>query len=111
MFRHVKIQGKLFRLIENTQREDLTDAEKGDAVLNLWANYDKYETIKAVAEAIKANYGTVKNWVYQSSKLSPKVKGHVAMTSLTNEHAYSLAKYSHGVQNKLADMIIRAWIL
>jgi hypothetical protein len=30
----------------NTQREDLSDAEKGNAVLKLWSNYDKYKTIK-----------------------------------------------------------------
>ena len=96
-----------FRLIENTQREDLTDAEKGDAVLQLWA-FDKYETIKDVAKAINIPYGTIKtHWIPKSRKLSPKVRGKVAVTSLTNEHAYQLMKYPHSTQDKLADVIIR----
>jgi hypothetical protein len=62
---------------------------------------------KDVADAINANFNGSINWICQSSKLSRKVKGHVAMTSLTNEHAYSLAKYPHSTQDKLADVIIR----
>lgn len=98
------------RLIENTQREDLSDAEKGDAVLALWANYDKYETLKDVAKALEIPYQTVKNWCNQSNNLSDKVKGTVASTLLTNEHAAQLVKYPHSVQNKLADTIIKRGI-
>ena len=95
-------------MIENTQREDLTDAEKGDAVLSLWANYDKYETLKAVAEAINTPYKTVINvWVSQAKRLAEKVKVLVAKDSLKNEYAYKLMKYPHSTQNKLADVIIR----
>ena len=46
------------RLIENVHREDLSDAEKGDAVYQLWA-FDKYETIKEVCESIQVPYNTV----------------------------------------------------
>ena len=96
-----------FRLIENTQREDLTDAEKGDAVLNLWANYDKYKTIKDVAEAINTPYSTVKNlWVAHSRKLSPKLRGMLGDT-FTNTHGRYLLKYPHATQNDLADVSIK----
>jgi len=105
------ITAKKFRLIENTQREDLSDAEKGDAVLGLWAEYDEYETLKDVAEAINTPYSTVKDrWVAKSKKLSEKLKGIVADASLTNEHAQYLMRYSHSVQDKLADVIIRKGI-
>lgn len=98
------------RLIENTQREDLSDAEKGDAVLSLWANYDKYETIKDVALAINTPQGTVYDWTKQSRKLSEKIKEAVSSRLLMNEHARQLMKYPHSVQNKLADVIIKRGI-
>jgi len=95
------------RLIENTQREDLSDAEKGDAVLALWANYDKYKTIADVARAINVNYETARAWTNHSRKLSTQIRERVASHALTDEHAKELMKYSHSVQNKLADAIIR----
>lgn len=95
------------RLIENTQREDLTDAEKGDAVLTLWANYEKYETLRDVAEAIKVSYKTVRFvWVAKSEKLSQKVKMFVHNGSLTDEQSRLLLKYSHSTQEKLAKAMI-----
>ncbi len=104
MFKLVYFHGK-------AQREDLSDAEKGDAVLSLWANYDKYETFKDVAEAINTPYGSLSNWIYAARNISAKVKSFMASGNLTNEHIYQLVKYPHGVQNKLADVIIRARIL
>lgn len=95
------------RLIENTQREDLSDAEKGDAVLSLWANYEKYKTIKDVASAINAHHRSVELWVSKSRKLSQKVKNYVATRTLTDEHARELMKYPHTIQDKLAEVIIR----
>ena len=77
----------------------MSDAEKGDAVLSLWANYDKYETIKNIAESINKPYRTVKIWIYQSNKLSHKVKGYVAITSLANKHSYGLAKYPNSTHH------------
>jgi len=99
------------RLIENTQREDLSDAEKGDAVLALWVNYDKFETLKDVANAIEANYDTVLyHWVRSSKKISPKLRDASASKQLTNEHIHQLIKYPHSVQNKLAKIIINRGI-
>lgn len=96
------------RLIENTQREDLSDAEKGDAVLSLWANYDKYETIKDVAEAINAPYTTVDNvWVAASKKLSPKLRTTLGCDSFSDTHARYVLKYPHSVQERLADISIK----
>lgn len=94
------------RLIENCHREDLTNAEKGDAVLALWA-FDKYETIKDVANAINISYETVRNeWVSKSRKLSEKVKECVARHALTERAAQRLLKYPHSTQDKLAKAII-----
>jgi ParB family chromosome partitioning protein len=96
------------RLIENTQREDLTNAEKGDAVLTLWERYpEKYPTIKSIAEAIKFSHATVKNWIAKSERLSPKVNESIARNTLTERAAQSLLKYDHETQEKLADAIIK----
>jgi ParB family chromosome partitioning protein len=96
------------RLIENTQREDLTDAEKGDAVLSLWANYGKYDTLKAVAEAIKIPYDTIrKGWIPKATKLSSKVRCLVGTTSFSEEHARYVMMYPHSVQEKLAETSIK----
>jgi len=95
------------RLVENILREDLTDAEKGDGVLALWANYDKYETIKDVANAIHKPCQTVEGWVRQSRKLSPKVREYGVSHILENEHVHQLVKYPHSIQDRLAAVIIR----
>jgi ParB family chromosome partitioning protein len=95
------------RLIENTQREDLTDAEKGDAVLSLWANYEKYETITGVAKAINVPFETVRVWTAKSRRLSDKVKKQVGFESLSDLHTKYLLKYPHSIQEKLASAIIK----
>ena len=94
------------RLIENCQREDLTDAEKGDAVLALWA-MGKYETIKEIASKISFGEKTVQAWVRKASKLSDKVKKSVENSSLPEDAAYRLLTYPHSVQEKLANAIIK----
>lgn len=101
---------KQLRLIENIHREDLSDAEKGDAVLELWALDDKYETYKDVADSIVIPEGTVYHWVNQSRRLSPQLKEYTASYTLTNEHAKALLKYPHSVQDKLAKTIIKKGI-
>jgi|GEM_PF-3587789 len=98
------------RLIENIQREDLSDAEKGDAVLALWANFDKYETLADVAREINVNYETARAWTNQSRKLSSQIRERVASHALTDEHARELMKYPHSTQEKLADIIIKRGI-
>jgi ParB-like chromosome segregation protein Spo0J len=95
-----------FKLIENTQREDLSDAEKGDAVLSLWA-LGKYETIKEIANKISFGEATVQQWVRKANKLSEKVKKSVENSSLPEDAAYSLLIYPHLEQEKLANAIIK----
>jgi ParB family chromosome partitioning protein len=97
------------RLIENTQREDLSDAEKGDAVLSLWANYDKYETLEDVAKAIGFACETIKRWVWASKQLSPKIRQMITPIGkggISNRAIRRLIKYSHGKQEELAQVII-----
>ena len=79
------------RLIENVHREDLSDAEKGDAIYQLWA-FDKYETIKEVCEAIQIPYNTVaRKWLPKARRLSKKIKSLVAPggNSFSDKHARS----------------------
>jgi len=73
----------------------------------LWANYDKFETLKDVAKAINTPYKTTRHWIDQSRKLTPKIKEYSASGILTNAHARELVKYPHSVQDRLADVIIR----
>lgn len=82
------------RLIENTHREDLTDAEKGDAVYTLMAKYpEKYPTIKSVADAIPLPYETVRNvWCAKSRKLSEKVKECISGDKLEESQGLLLMK-------------------
>jgi len=96
------------RLIENTQREDLTYAEKGDAVLTLWANFDKYKTLKDIADAIQISYHTLANkWVPAATKLSAYIKEVTTRGDLTERAAQYLLKYPHSIQDKLANAIIK----
>jgi ParB family chromosome partitioning protein len=96
------------RLIENTHREDLTNAEKGDAVYTLWERFpQKYPTIKSVADAISVPYGTVQKWCAKSRKLSEHIKELVARSLLTERAAHYLLKYDHDTQDKLAEAIVK----
>lgn len=96
-----------FRLIENTQRKDLTDAEKGDAVYMLVEKYpEKYPTIKNVADSINQVYITVWNWTQKSRKISEHVKALSSVGKLLEIHVQLLIKYDHATQDKLADIII-----
>ena len=96
------------KLIENVHREDLSDAEKGDAIYQLWA-FDKYETIKSVCESLQISYDTVaSNWLPKARRLSEKVKGIVisANNSFSEYHTMFLLKYPHAIQDKLAKVSI-----
>ena len=97
------------RLIENAHREDLTDAEKGDAVYVLMEKYpERYPTIKSVSDAINVPYNTVmRTWCGKSRKLSPKVKQLVIDNTLPETHSLLLLKYDHSTQDKLAELMTK----
>lgn len=95
------------RLIENTHREDLTHAEKGDAVYSLIENYpEKYERVADVARAINTPNSTVRGWCMASDKLSPKVKRLIQADRLDDSKARYLFKYDHLTQDKIAETIV-----
>ena len=85
----------------------MSDAEKGDAVLSLWANFDKYETIKDVSEEIKVPYNTVQKWLSQARHLSDKIKNMVSTGHIPTWTAKTLTKYPVITQDKLADVITK----
>ena len=94
------------RLIENIQREDLTNAEKGDGVLTLIVDFpEKYPTIKSVAEMLKVPYKTVQRWIQKSRRLSSNVKMLIQTGKLGEDQAYRIMKYSHSTQDRLAEKI------
>jgi len=94
------------RLIENTQRTDLTDAEKGDAVYTLMERFpDKYPTVQHLAEAIRKPMGTVTSWTRKSDMLAESVRELVGAHKLTEKSASYLLKYDHDIQFKLANIV------
>jgi ParB family chromosome partitioning protein len=96
------------RLIENTHREDLTDAEKGDAIYTLWERFpEKYPSIDSIATVIGMSSTTVRNWCDKSQKLSDKVRDYIARHELTERAAQELLKYDRETQVKLARAIIK----
>ncbi len=95
------------RLIENTHREDLTDAEKGDAIYSLIEKYPiRYSTIKSVADSINTPYSTVLQWTSKSRKLSTHVRELISENILVESQASYLMKYDHAIQDQLADLIV-----
>jgi len=97
-----------FRLIENTQREDLSEVEKGDAVYALMEKYpEKYTTIKSVAISLRKSSDAVYKWTMKSRKTSNHVKSLTARRKLLEDHVAKLLKYDHEIQDKLADVIIK----
>jgi len=95
------------RLIENTQRTDLTDAEKGDAVYALLEYFpDEYSTLKDIADAIGKPIGTVRAWTRKSLKLAESVRSLIAADQLTEKSASYLLKYDHDTQFKLANIAV-----
>ena len=103
-------QADELRLIENIHREDLTDAEKGDAIYALIENYpDKYQSIADVARFLGKSYHTVFDWTRKTRMLSDYVKTIFSSSpeQFTDFHARALLKYDHSTQDKLADVIVR----
>jgi ParB family chromosome partitioning protein len=96
------------RLIENVHRDDLTNAEKGDAVIDLWENYpERYPTFKSIAEGLNVKYDTLQMWLRYSRKLSELVRDFVSSSKLGEDHARFLLKYDKSTQNMLAEILIK----
>ena len=96
------------RLIENTHREDLTDAEKGDAVYTLMENFpERYKNIADVAREIDTAHHTVVGWCRASEKLSPKVRQLISANKLDDSKARYLLKYDHSTQDRLAETFVK----
>jgi len=96
------------RLVENTQREDLTYAEKGDDVLTLMEKYpDKYPTLVSVAKALNVSVGLIRNyWIPSAKRLSPNLRNLTASGEFGERLAIYLLKYDHKTQDKLVKVII-----
>lgn len=96
------------RLIENIQREDLSDADKGDGVYALMESHqEKYPTIVEVAKSLRTPPDTVYTWTRKSRKTSKHVKALAVDGKLSEEHVATLLKYDHPTQDKLADLFIK----
>jgi ParB family chromosome partitioning protein len=95
------------RLIENTQRKDLTDAEKGDAIYALIERFpDKYSRVGDVAKAIGKPSQTVWVWANKSMRLSDHIRNLIETKQLSEKISGYLLKFDHDTQNKLADIIV-----
>jgi site-specific DNA-methyltransferase (adenine-specific) len=96
---------KVLRLVENVQRSDLTDAEKGDAVIELAEATDK--SYKDIAETeLNVPEKTVYQWIWKASRISPKLGELLTCKKLADKHAQFLIKYPHSTQDQLATFIV-----
>ena len=101
-------QADELRLIENIHREDLTDAEKGDAVYSILENYpEKYPHLKAISDSFKVPKDTIKRWCQHSRRLSDHVKRAVESDRIVEAQASYLLKYDHLSQERLLDAIAK----
>lgn len=96
-------QADIERLIENIQRDDLTNVEKGDAVIAYASDYDI--TYKEIANDVGVPYSTLKKWLYVSHSLSEEVRRFLYGNLIMDTHARVLAKYDHPTQDKLLQVI------
>jgi len=88
------------RLLENTQREDLTDAEKGNAIAHLLEKYEeKYPTIEILATKLKKSIATVERWLQKCERLSEEVKKSIKFNRLSEDAAARLLKFDHETQD------------
>ena len=95
------------RLIENVHRVDLTNVEKGDAVIALWENYpEHYPTFKSIAESLNVKYDTLQMWLRYSRKLSNSLREYVSSSILGEDHARFLLKYDQDTQDRLGRILI-----
>jgi len=80
---------------------DLSDAEKGDAVIEL-ADFTG-RSYKDIAEKeLTVAYDTIRAWVSKANRMSSKLRQCVSSNTLAEFQAQFLLKYSHEVQDKLA---------
>ena len=102
-------QADELRLIENIHRDDLTDAEKGDAVYSLMENYpERYATMKSVAEALNVSYRTIsQSWCPKARKLSMYVREVIGFGNLPKDAGAYLLKHDHETQDRLAKCVIK----
>jgi len=100
------VEASILRLEENIHREDLTDKEKGDAVYALWAQTE--DNLENIARKLHVPYWAMQDWLRKSRKLSPKVNEFIVTShnKFSETHALKLLKYSHAVQEKLAQIVI-----
>jgi hypothetical protein len=83
----------------------LSDAEKGDAVIELAETTG--ETYKEIAETeLSVPYQSVRNWVCTANRISPKLSKCIRMSTLADYHVRFLLKYPHEVQDLLATFIV-----
>jgi len=96
------------RLIENIQRVDLTDADKGDGVYALMESHpEKYPTIAEVAKSLRTPVDTIYKWTDKSRKISKYVKSLTGLRKLSEDHVAKLQKYDHETQDNFADLILK----
>src|SRR5438128_1583875 len=66
-------------LIENVQREDLNDVEKGKSCVELLEKYpEDYPNAEAIADRLGVSGRTVSRWIQTSRELSPQLQRLVA---------------------------------
>ncbi|MCJ7570753.1 MAG: ParB/RepB/Spo0J family partition protein [Candidatus Thermoplasmatota archaeon] len=84
-----------WNLVENIQREDLTDVDKGKTILNMMEEYpEKYPNITAVSKSLSIYPGRISQWVATAKNLTPEVQRMVVPPTATGHGKRSAGKIS-----------------
>lgn len=98
-------EARYLRLVENTQREDLTESEKGDGIADILREYPEI-TISDIAKELGKSEITIKIWLQKTIRLSDYVKKCIESNTLPEYSASILLGLSKQEQEKIAKAII-----
>lgn len=66
-------------LIENAQREDLNDVEKGNSCIRLMKEFpEKYPTVKSLAKTLGMSTTSIRNWMNVATEVPPEIQEMIA---------------------------------
>ena len=95
-----------WNLVENIQREDLTDVEKGKTILKMMDEYpDKYPNITAVSKSLGISSGRVAQWTATAKNLAPEVQKMVVPPTSTGHGKRPSGKISGYTARVIASRI------
>ncbi len=95
-----------WNLVENIQREDLTDVDKGKTIINMMREYpEKYPNITAVSKSLSIDSGRISQWIATAKNLAPEVQKMVVPPTSTGHGKRPTGKISGYTARTIATKI------